>query len=170
MGGIMNFRGYAATLMLALMVVLAVASNGYASNFVGSFVWLAVVVMFPLWALYSVVRIIIRPAERRRRGIRLGIWITTIAILVAVTGHWDAVARREADAAVAAVVAYRNRSGLYPASLGAVGVNAQQLKERYSLSYRLTDTGQPRLLYCQPSMPLVAHHYDFERRQWFRRD
>ena len=65
----------------------------------------------------------------------------------------------------AAIVSHKGRTGSYPQGLNELGVDAQALKEKFSLSYRV-DNGQAFLFYSQPSMPMVAHHYNFETGSW----
>ncbi|HEX9079776.1 MAG TPA: hypothetical protein VF795_09315 [Desulfuromonadaceae bacterium] len=163
-------REYAKTIVLAIVVLLSVLPHGSSGPSIGSFVWVAATAFFLPWAVYSLFRIVFRPAERRSRSIRLAIWAVTIAIIVAATGHWDAVARQEADSAVSAIVAHKNRTGAYPASLADVGIDPQVLREKYSLRYRVDNDGKPALFYSQPSMPMIAHHYDFAHGRWFQLD
>lgn len=150
------------TIILAILVILlSVLAHGCIK-------WIAAGIFFP-WALYSFIRIIKRPAERRNRSIRLAIWMTTIAILYAVAGHWDSVTRHEANSVASAVVEFRNRTGSYPRSLSEVGMDAQSLRDDYRVGYYVSDKGKPSLFYFQPSMPLLVYHYDFERSKWFLR-
>ncbi len=166
----MKFREYAKTIVLAIIVLLSALLPGSGGSFIGSFVWITAAVIFLPWAVYSLIRMVLRPNERRSRSIRLAIWTVTIVVTVAATTHWDAVARQEADAAVSAIVAYKSRTGAYPGSLADVGINPQPLREKYSFGYRVDINGKPLLLYSQPSMPMIAHHYDFEHGKWFSLD
>ena len=166
----MQLRAYARTIIMAAAVLLFALPHGGSVSFLGSFVWVTAAVLFVPWAVYSLTRIVFRPNERRNRGIRLVIWTAAVAVTVAANAHWDSVARREADAAVSAVVAYKTRTGAYPASLADVGIDPQLLREKYSLGYRVDRGGQPDLLYSQPSMPMIAHHYDFAHGRWFQVD
>lgn len=74
-------------------------------------------------------------------------------------------ARAEANAVAAALRQHQSRTGAYPATLGEAGFDAQALRDRWSLAYRLTD-GKPALFYSAQNMPLVAHHYNFESQVW----
>jgi len=135
----------------------------------GSFVLVAAAVIFVPWAIYSLVRMVIRPSERRGRGTSLAIWAITLVVSFTAQAHRDTAARKEATAAVSAIQAHKNRTGSYPESLSALGIDAQALKEKFSLTYRLND-GKAALFYSQPSMPLVAHHYNFETNSWGKLD
>jgi len=135
----------------------------------GSFVLVAVTVVFLPWAIYSLVRMAVRPLERRNRGTRLTIWFATLVVAFCVRAYWDISVRKEADAVVSAIQAHRGGKGAYPSSLSDVGLNAEALKKEFSLSYRLNN-GKATLFYSQPSMPMVAHHYNFDTNTWGRLD
>jgi hypothetical protein len=149
----MKLAEFYKTLILAGVVLFFAFPHGGTVTVIGSFVWVTAAVLFLPWAVYSLVRIVLCPDERRNRGIRLAIWTATIFITVAANGHWDAAARKEADAAVTAIVGHRSRTGAYPNSLADLGIDAQALRKKYSLAYRVDKDGKPTLLYSQPSMP-----------------
>ncbi|MBI5279562.1 MAG: hypothetical protein HY854_24230 [Burkholderiales bacterium] len=153
------------TLIAAGIVLGLAVLPGSMMQLLGSFALVGATLVFLPWAVFSLFRMARRPAERRSRAIGLGIWIATLAIAVNVRDHWDTTARTRADAAAGAVQAHKVRTGAYPNSLADVGIDAGALKEEFSMSYR-TDQGKPALFYSQPSMPMVAHHYDFDTRSW----
>ncbi|WP_342120406.1 hypothetical protein [Pseudoduganella sp. OTU4001] len=128
-----------------------------------------VTLSFLPWAIYSIVRMTMRPAERRSRAIRLAIWIGVLAIALSVRTHWDTAARAEATAVAAALQAHQARTGAYPASLSELGLDADALKKEFSLTYRVHE-GQASLFYSRPSMPMIADHYNFEHKTWTSRD
>lgn len=165
----MKVTGFAKTLVLVGIVLFFALPHSGGVALLGGFVSVVVVMIFLPWAIYSLVRIAIRPAERRGRGTSLAIWAATVVVLFAARAHWDAVAREEVNATVAAIQSYQSRTGAYPESLSELGIDAQALKEKFSLSYRLDD-GKAALFYSQPSMPMMAHHYDFQSNSWKRRD
>ena len=162
----MKAAGFGTTLVLAgVVLLLAVPRINSELSFVGGFVLVAAMLIFLPWAVYTLVRIAIRPLERRSRAIRLAIWSVTLVASFAARAQWDVAAHEEATAAVSAVQVHKGRTGKYPASLSEAGLDAEALKKKYSLSYRLED-GKPKLFYSQPSMPTVAKHYDFEGNSW----
>ncbi len=165
----MNAMGFFKTIVLAGVVLFFALWHGDGISPLGSFVLVATALVFVPWAIYSLVRMAIRPAERRSRAIRIVIWGATIALSLAAQARWDAAARDEANGAVAAVQAHKSRTGSYPEGLSDVGINAQALNEEFSLAYRVHD-GKAYLFYSQPSMPMVAHHYNFETTSWERLD
>jgi hypothetical protein len=157
------------TLILVGIVLALTLPRSVYNAYWGSFVLVAATLVIVPWTIYSLVRMAIRPAERRSRGIRLAIWVTALVVAFGGRAHWDTTAREEANTAVSAVKAYKGRTGAYPYSMGEVGIDAQALKEEFSLSYRVHD-GKAYLFYSQPSMPLVAHHYNFGTNSWDRLD
>jgi hypothetical protein len=106
--------------------------------------------------------------------VRLAGWISGIAI-VGLLGYCakqqvaESEARADADAIVVALQRHKERNGTYPARLEDVGFKAQDLRDKWSLSYRMHD-GKPALFYSAQNLPLVAHHYDFEARKWTSSD
>jgi len=164
----MLLRRYVRLLILPGIVLgLALPASGEIA-FVGSFVWAVATLIFLPWALYSLVRIAIRPAERRDRALRLAIWSVAVVAAAAAKHHADALAYQAASSAVAAIQEHRHRTGAYPLTLQAIAIDAKDLREKYSLVYRLDHAGKPALLYSQPSMPTIANHYDFARDEWTR--
>jgi hypothetical protein len=163
-------RRYLLTGALALAVlVLALPFDAISSN--GGGLWLAFIIpVAVVWILYSVVRMLFKPAERKERAIRLAIWIPTVFLAMTLMQYQDASARETASSTVAAVADFKIRTGAYPKSLADVGLDAMALRSRLSLGYRLQSDGTAFLLYSQPSMPLVAHSYDFQAGKWERFD
>ncbi len=94
-----------------------------------------------------------------------------IAVVTAALGYCgklqfdESEARAEAEAVAAALLAHRNRSGAYPASLAEVGFDPQALRDKWYLSYRL-DGAKPFLFYSVQNNWMVTNHYDFESRTW----
>ena len=121
--------------------------------------------LFLVTAAYNSIRMIRRPEERKRRGIRLAIWAITLALTCTVQGHWSKASRSEAESALNKIMAYRARTGTYPASLKEVGLDDSYLKDEWQLRYAVRE-GKPTLSYPMPFMPLAVHEYDFEARKW----
>ena len=166
----MNLSRYIVTIGLALAVlILALPVNAVSAS--GADLWLAFVVpIAALWILYSLVRLAFRPAERKERAIRLAIWIPTVLVAVVSMQYQDATARDTASSVIGSVSDYKKKTGAYPKGLEEVGLNAGELRSRFSMGYRLQSDGKAFLLYSQPSMPLVAHSYDFQAGKWERFD
>lgn len=157
------------TLILVGIVLALSLSRGSGMELWGSFALVSATMVFLPWAIYSLVRMVIRPAERGSRAARVAIWVTALALAFGVRARWDTDAREEANTAASAIQAHKVRTGVYPNSLGEVGIDAQALKAKFSLSYRAGD-GKASLFYSQPSMPTVAHHYAFDTNSWDRLD
>lgn len=129
-------------------------------------IWLVLVIpVIAIWALYNFVRLIWKPAERRARVIRVAIWGAALALVGATQAYWANASRTQGDAVVAAVFAYKIRTGSYPASLAEAGLDAQGLKDEWRLRYELR-AGKPELSYPSSLMFLTLYEYDFEARQW----
>ena len=152
----------------AIVLALALWPNRMVS-FLGGIALVAAAVFFVPWVIYSLVRMIFRPAERRSRAITIVIWIATFVVAFSVRSEWDTTARTQADAAVSAIQAHKARTGAYPNNLGEVGIDEKPLKDRFSLNYRVQE-GKAFLIYSQPSMGMVAHHYNFETSSWVEHD
>lgn len=165
----MNVPRLIKTLVLVGIVLGLALSHGGEMRLLGSVALAVVAIIFLPWAIYSLVRIAIRPEERASRGASLAIWTTTLVVAFGARAYWDTAARKEANAAASAIQTYKGRTGAYPNSLSEVGLDAAALKEEFSLSYRIND-GKATLFYSQPSMPMVAHHYSFETNSWARLD
>jgi len=155
----MTPAAYAKTLVLVAIVLFVTLP-------IGSGMWVGPVLLFFMpWALYNLVRLGMKPAERRPRVIRLGIWIVTLVLIGATQAHWENASREQANAAAAAILAHKARTGAYPASLDEAGLTEQPLRDEWRLRYRLRE-GKPELSYPASLMPLTAYEYDFEARKW----
>jgi len=115
--------------------------------------------------LYNALRMILRPEERARRGFRLAIWFVALALVCAVQGHWSNASRSNAETALDKILAYKERTGAYPASLRDVGLDGTYLEDQWRLRYWVQN-GKARLAYPMPLMPLSTYEYDFEARKW----
>lgn len=165
----MNATKSLKTLIPAALVLAVTVYPGSEMALWGSFALVIVTVIFLPWSVYSMVRMVRRPVERRHRAMRVAVWAAVLVVAFGVRARWDAVAREQADAVASAVQAHKLRTGGYPANLGEVGLEAEALKARFGLRYRVSE-GQAALFYARPSMPLVAHHYNFETSSWTRQD
>jgi hypothetical protein len=78
-------------------------------------------------------------------------------------------ARADADAVAAALKKHSGASGSYPANLAEIGFDANTLRDKWHLSYRVAD-GKPYLFYSAQNNWLVAYHYDFAAGTWQSQD
>jgi len=115
--------------------------------------------------LYNSIRMIRRPDERKRRGIRLAIWSVTLALTVTIQIHWSEASHNAAELALKRVLAYQERTGRYPASLKEVGLDDQDLKDKWQIRYFVVE-GKATMVYPMPFMPLAIYEYNFEARKW----
>jgi hypothetical protein len=132
----------------------------------GGLLYGLVLLVFVVWLLYSLGRMVFRPAERAQRAARIGIWFATIIIIASALSYADRAARQEVEVAIAAISDHKRRTGAYPTRLSDAGLNAERLRAKYSVSYRLEGDEKPVLFYSQPSMPLVAHRFNFKTGKW----
>lgn len=160
-GGVVKTTDYLKIFFLVAIVLVATTHRGSA------FPLLVLLPFFMMNVIYTFVRMLRRPDERKKRGIRLAIWCATFALAGSVQVSWSVASRSDADAAAATVSAHRERTGSYPASLSEVGLSDERLKEKWGLRYSLRD-GDPTLVYPARFMWLVMHEYDFETRAWKR--
>lgn len=123
-----------------------------------------------LWVLYSLGVIGFRKTGRAERSVRLAIWIPVLLVVFAVLAQRDRSARDQASEVIAAVAAHRARTGSFPHALAEVGLDAAEQRRRLHLGYRVDAGGKAMLSYAQPSMPTIAHHFDFATATWTRRD
>jgi CDP-diglyceride synthetase len=120
---------------------------------------------FLVYALYNFIRMVRRPDERKRRGIRLAIWFVTIALTLSVQTYWSNASQSDAELALQKILAYKELTGTYPASLKEVGLDDEYLGDKWHLRYTV-NKGKPALVYPMPFMPLAMYEYDFEARLW----
>jgi hypothetical protein len=153
--------GLAAAMLILSFPIPALSNSGLA--FLMSFVVPATL----LWILYAVVMLVRRTGRIERLG-RLAIWIPTFALAMTAMNYKDSAAREQASAIASAVSAHKARTGAYPGTLREVGHDSDELRSRMSLAYRVDPDGKAALFYSQPSMPTVAHHYDFAAGTWQR--
>ena len=155
----MTPTAYAKTLVLvAVVLFLTLPADGG--------IWFCLVLLlFMPWALYNLVRLGTKPAERRPHVIRLAIWIVALVAAGATQVHWTNAAREQANAAAQSLLAYKVRTGSYPASLAEAGLDEHALSSEWRLRYRLRE-GKPELRYPASLMPLTEYGYDFEARRW----
>ncbi|GAB2880225.1 hypothetical protein GCM10027277_56830 [Pseudoduganella ginsengisoli] len=132
----------------------------------GGGVWFGGVFLFFLaWALYNVVRLLLKRGERRSRAIRLAIWSAALLLAGATQVHWQHASLDQANAVATALVSASKRNGAYPTSLDAAGFNSAALREEWGITYRLYE-GKPQLSYPAVFMPLALMEYDFDAGQW----
>ena len=162
----MQLRRY--MLALGLAAALLILSLPFPA-FSGPELALALMLAFfatVLWVLYSLIRALFRRTGRADRLVQLAIWIPTLVLTSVAMNYRDSIAREEASAVVSAVSAYKSRTGSFPKTLHDVGHDSNELRRRFSLAYRVDPDDKAALFYSQPSMPTIAHHYDFNAGSW----
>lgn len=155
----MKASEYAKTLVLVAAVLFFTLQNhaGYLVIFVLPFVFLSLIV--------GTVLMVRRPQERQRRGIRMLIWASALALIGAVQWYRADAARADAEGAVRAIVEHKARSGSYPSTLAQAGLDEEALHARWTLRYSLKN-GRPALSYAATLIPTDGYDYDFESSQW----
>ena len=153
----MKLPPYSKTIAFAAVIlVLGVPSGG------GHWLMLFVPVLLACM-LYALVRLAWKKAERGARAIQFAVWLGTFVALLGAQDHWSDAHRKSADAAAAAVVAYWQRTGAFPARLADAGVTDPLMV------YRVNE-GKPFLAYPVRAMWLTTYEYDFERKAWTLND
>ncbi|RJP82277.1 MAG: hypothetical protein C4522_03565 [Desulfobacteraceae bacterium] len=120
---------------------------------------------FLMYLVYHAVCMIRRSGERKSRGIRMIIWSVVLVLAGIVQTYWSVCTRSEADRALQKVLAFKERAGIYPASLREAGLDDTEWQEKWKLRYSVKD-GKPILVYPSSVMPLTMHEYDFETLAW----
>ena len=72
----------------------------------------------------------------------------------------------DAQRVVAAVDAFKFRTGAYPLHLEEAGVDANDGLRRWMLVYGFNDKRIPWLSYSVPFAIFDQYNYDFDRREW----
>ncbi|MBC5765846.1 hypothetical protein [Ramlibacter albus] len=105
----------------------------------------------------------------KRRNLILSVLLVAALAYCANQQYAEQQARADADAVAARLQERKAATGAYPASLAEIGFDAQALKDKWRLSYRL-ENGKPFLFYSAQNNWLVAWHYDFTSRSWRSQD
>jgi hypothetical protein len=135
------------------------------SAYGGFFAGLVAFCAFP-WLVYSAIRAAIRPRERKWRGVRIMLWMVSIAIVLAARQYHEHEARQHADALLAQVQDYHARKGAWPRRPEDMGLKTTSLKKAYILVYGAAD-GEPHLMYHATTGGMFAKYaYDFKQGRW----
>ncbi|HJU40744.1 MAG TPA: hypothetical protein VJ724_14335 [Tahibacter sp.] len=118
-----------------------------------------------IWLVVTLVQIVRRPHERRVRCMLIAIWAAAFAIPVAMQAFHARAVRAQADAAVAAVEAYRAKHGRYPTALEEAGVDASSIARNGRIWYR-AERGEPALFHRSTLLIFDIYDYDFARHEW----
>lgn len=121
---------------------------------------------FFVMMFFSIIRMIRRPLERKNRLIGVAVWSATLILAGAMQVHWDTVSRADADRVAVTVLAYRDRTGVYPVGLEELGLDEEVLG-KWKIRYRLLE-GKAVLNYPASFMPLTLWEYDFDAHKWWR--
>jgi hypothetical protein len=166
----MQLRRYKVALGLAAaMLILSLPFPAFSDAGLAFTLSLAMVATV-LWVPCSLILVLFRRTGRADRLARLAIWIPTLVLAFVAMSYRDSFAREQASAVASAVTAYKSRTGSFPKTLLDVGHDSIDLRRRFSLAYRVDPDGKAALFYSQPSMPTIAHHYDFNAGTWENRD
>jgi hypothetical protein len=150
---------YLKTIVPVAVVLFCTLQKGF------GFLLILLLPFFLIYLIYNFVRMIRRPDERKRRGIRIAIWSVVLVLAGTVQGYWSAASRNAADTALQEVLAFRERVGTYPSSLAETGLDEQALQSEWKVRYFVQE-GKPRLVYPAPVIPLTMYQYDFETQKW----
>lgn len=141
----------------------------------GSLVLILIAVPVMLWIVFNVAFITTRPAERRVRLINLTLCALTFSAFAVVKDVQLALgreeARRQADAVVAQVQAYRARTGAWPRSLGSADINEPAVAELHMEISRWNTEGRTELVYVDQldddnPFGMSFYVYDLDRKVW----
>lgn len=157
----MKHAAYLKTLIPASIMLLVSLQKG------SGFVVLMLLPLLVLYALYQVVRMMRGAEERKKRAIRLVIWLSAFTLAGTLQAYWHQASRNDAEQAAAWVLAHKVRTGSYPASLREAGLDDGLLRNKWRIRYTLRQ-GTPVLSYPMSFMPLSSYEYDFIARTWRR--
>lgn len=131
----------------------------------GIFAWFLALPIL-LWAMYTLVRMAIRPRERKWRGLRMALWAAGAVVIVAAQHYNDYAARAQGDAVVKQVQAHRAKTGAWPRELAEVGLDEKALGHEWGLHYGAPLGGEPVLRYRAPGLIFDAWTYNFKKGAW----
>lgn len=152
-------RAYGFTLaMCALMVALCIQRGA------ATFLVVFILVLLPA-TLYSLVKAIRNPRQRKWRAAKLGLWVLGIAIVLGMVEKHGNDARAEADAVAAKITSYKKQRGAWPASLEEAGAGSRETLTASRARYGLLE-GAPHLMYPHPTIIFDAYVYDFNKQAW----
>lgn len=115
--------------------------------------------------IYNLIRMTCKPDERKKRGIRMAIWLVALSVGAAVQSYWASGTSKEADKVAKLVLDYQIRKGAYPANLAEAGLDEKTLESEWDIRYFMRE-GKPVLVYPAPYMPLTTYDYDFDKHTW----
>jgi hypothetical protein len=155
----MKTRNYIKTSILVTIVLFFTVQKGY-----GPLV-LSLWFIFLFVLIYNLIRMARKPDERKRRGIRMAIWLVALSVAGAVQSHWASSTSKEADKVAKLVHDYQAHKGVYPANLAEAGLDEKALENDWDIRYFLRE-GKPVLAYPATFMPLTTYDYDFDKHTW----
>jgi len=127
----------------------------------GGFMLVLVIPFLIVWLLRSAWTMYRHRERRRLLAGKIAIWIATILVVALLHRYYATEARAEADAAIRAVVAYKNQHGEYPKHLSEAGVN----NGRWHVGYGVDEHG-PWLLYPATFVVFEVWRYNFLSERW----
>jgi len=151
------------TLIAAVCCALLLMGHG-----LGHMIYLVAILWLP-WAVFTLIRAIRNPAQRKSHLIRIGIWVVALAVAISAHALYSYRARHHADEIVMKIKGWRSTHGEYPCSAeesATIQEEARNQLVRYS-SYSCPEkSAYPRFWYADTFWLLARWHYDFERDVW----
>jgi hypothetical protein len=155
----MKTSNYIKTGILAAIVLFFTVQQGYGT------LALTLLLVFIFVLLFNLIQMVRKPAQRKLRGIRMGVWFVVLSVAMAVQSHRAGGTKKEADKVVSTVLEYKTRMGAYPANLKDVGLDEAALDREWDIRYFMSE-GKPVLAYPNTFIPLTSIEYDFDKRAW----
>ncbi|MGZ3237165.1 MAG: hypothetical protein ACXU8A_07305 [Burkholderiaceae bacterium] len=155
----MKTSNYIKTAILVIIVLFLTVQKGYGP--LVPTLWF----IFIFVLVYNLIRMVLKPDERKKRGIRMAIWFVALSVAGAVQSHWASSTIKEADKVAKLVLDYQARKGAYPANLAEAGLDEKALESEWDIRYFMRE-GKPVLAYPATFMPLTTYDYDFDKHTW----
>ena len=118
-----------------------------------------------VYLLLSAWRIRKQPQRLPELPLKMLLCLTSISAIAMVHMHYHQQARAQANRVVAAIIAYQQSHGAYPASLQAAHI---QVTPSARIYYHLREQ-QPSLFYPTTFTPFETYDYQFDSQQWQHR-
>ena len=149
----------------ATLVAAGVVTFLLCQPHLGFGVMVELLVLVP-WTLASIWLMVRQPETRTTQGLKIGVWVLSVAVVAMVHYHLATETRANAQAVVDAVLAYHTVQGAYPADAEAVGYSQAQLRTLLGMGGYMLNDKQPTFFYASTFMPFETVHFDFEKRVW----
>lgn len=153
----MKTTDYIKTFFLVAIVLIFALPRG------SGFLFPLLLLFFVATTLYRLVQSVRRAEGRKKHFIRIGIWAATLALVGAMQIYWSTASRNNAEIIAQEILAYQRRTGSFPSTLNEIGIDEQELKDKWKIRYF---KGQGMLTYPSSFMPLTLYEYDFQAHRW----